>query len=303
MKKVAAVVVTHDRLTLLRDNLAHLKQQTLSCDILLVDNASSDGTQEYIRTHIHEYPGLRYRRLEQNNGGAGGFNCGMRWAVEAGYDYVWIMDDDCMPQSDALEKLMEADTQLSKRVQYGFLASAVLWTDGRECAMNRPLLSRGYFAYLELVRLGIVQIHQATFVSLLFPRRTILQFGLPIRDYFIWGDDIEYTRRIAVRGKIPCFLAGGSQVIHAMKSNTGSDIAIDTIDRLDRYERAFRNERFTYSREGLKGWCRYGLRCARGYWRILRYAKDYRLRRLCMLTRGIWRGLFFHPKIERIQDE
>lgn len=54
----------------------------------------------------------------------------MRWAVESGYEYIWIMDDDTLPEPSALEKLLEADRVLGGPANCGFLSSVVLWTDG-----------------------------------------------------------------------------------------------------------------------------------------------------------------------------
>jgi len=222
----------------------------------------------------------------------------MRWAVEAGYEYVWIMDDDCIPAKDALAHLMEADCLLGGSAQYGFLSSAVLWTDGKECKMNRQKIKKEYFEHLELLRYGIIQIEQATFVSLLIPAGTVMRYGLPIRDFFIWGDDIEYTRRMTVRNKIPCYMVGKSQVVHAMKDNNGSSIALDDQSRMERYCYAFRNEAFLYRKEGIKGICYYLAKCGMNVYRIFTAARDNRLRRCKVLLCGVAKGLFFNPKIE-----
>ena len=208
----AAVVVTHNRIDLLRQCVAQLENQTCACDILVVDNASTDGTAQWLESQ----PDLHCRNTGANLGGAGGFNLGMRWAVETGYDYVWVMDDDTLPQPDALEKLLEADKILEGN--YGWLSSVVLWVDGSECRMNRQKLNKRFYEFSPLLKYGLVQAEQATFVSLFLRSETIRRFGLPIKEFFIWGDDIEFTRRIAVRGGLPCFTVGQSQVIHATKA-------------------------------------------------------------------------------------
>ena len=147
MNKVAAVVVTYNRIELLKECIKALQQQIYTCDILIVDNASTDGTEEYINKIKKDYDNLHYKNTGDNIGGAGGFNFGMRWAVEAGYEYVWVMDDDCLPYADALEKLIETDETL--KGNYGWLASAVLWKDGHECKMNRVKLKKSFYEYLE----------------------------------------------------------------------------------------------------------------------------------------------------------
>ena len=147
----AAVVVTHNRIDLLRQCVAQLENQICACDILIVDNASTDGTAQWLESQ----PDLHCRNTGANLGGAGGFNLGMRWAVEAGYDYVWVMDDDCLPQPDALEKLLEADRILEGN--YGWLSSVALWTDGSECIMNRQKLNKRFYEFSPLLKYGLVQ--------------------------------------------------------------------------------------------------------------------------------------------------
>ena len=293
---IAAVVVTYNRLELLRQCVEALRTQTNSCDILIVDNASTDGTAQWLASQ----PDLHYRNTGSNLGGAGGFNYGMRWAVEAGYDYVWVMDDDTLPQPDALEKLLEADSVLEGN--YGWLSSVALWTDGSECKMNRQKLKKSFYAYSPLMKYGLVQAEQATFVSLFLRSETIRRFGLPIKEYYIWGDDLEYTRRIAVRGGVPCFIAGQSQVVHAAKSNVGSNVALDDPERIGRYFYAFRNEAHLYRQEGIKGraYC-FAKRC-RDFLRIMRYGKP-KAPRFGILFKGIWSGFFFRPKVEYIHPD
>ncbi|MCI7640476.1 MAG: glycosyltransferase family 2 protein [Clostridiales bacterium] len=293
---VAAIVVTYNRLELLRQCVEALRAQTAACDILIVDNASTDGTAQWLASQ----PDLHCRNTGSNLGGAGGFHFGMRWSVEDGYDYVWLMDDDTLPMPDALQKLLEADRILDGN--YGWLSSVALWTDGSECKMNRQKLKKSFYEYSPLMKYGLVQAEQATFVSLFLRSETIRRFGLPIKEYYIWGDDLEYTRRIAVRGGLPCFAAGQSQVVHAAKSNVGSNIALDEPERIGRYFYAFRNEAHLYRQEGMKGmaYC-FAKRC-RDFLRILRFGKP-KGPRFGILFKGIWAGFFFCPEIEILESQ
>ena len=291
---VAAVVVTYNRLVLLKQCVECLRGQTARCDVLIVNNASTDGTEEWLAAQAD----LLSRNTGSNLGGAGGFNYGMRWAVEAGFDYVWVMDDDTLPKPDALEKLLEADGLL--KGDYGWLSSVALWMDGSECKMNRQKLKKSYYDYSPLLKYGLVQAEQATFVSLFLRRETILREGLPIREFFIWGDDIEFTRRIAVREGTPCFLVGGSQVVHAAKNNEGSNIALDDPARIGRYFYAFRNEAYLYRQEGAKGRLFCFAKRGRDFLRIIRYGRPMGPR-MGVLLRGMWAGAFFRPCVEMIE--
>ena len=293
-KRISAIIVTYNRLGLLKQCIASVEQQTISCDLIVVNNASTDGTAAWLKTIQSDR--MIVIDLTENTGGAGGFNRGMREAVERGYDYLWMMDDDTLPNPDALEKLMEASDLLND--QYGWLVSVPLWTDGKECKMNRPKLAKKYFHYIELAKHGIIQAEQATMVSLLCRREVVEQVGLVIKDFWIWGDDIEFTRRIAVRNHLPSFLAGQSIVTHAMKNNNGSNIATDEADRISRYNYAFRNENYLYRKEGIKGFLYYTAKCAKNFFMIILKAKDHRLARIWVIIHQYFAGFFFRPKVE-----
>lgn len=297
MDKVCAVVVTYNRLDMLKECIASLKDQTVSCDVLVVNNASTDGTTDYLagdNSVIHIL-------LDNNTGGAGGFNAGMKEAVKRGYDYIWIMDDDTLPQNDALEKLLEADQILDGK--YGWLCSVPLWKDGKECVMNRPKLLKAYYTDIHLLKHGIVRGEHATFVSLFVRRKTVLDHGLPIKEFFIWGDDIEYTRRLSVRKKLPCYLIGKSQVVHAMEINVGSNIALDKPEKLPRYNLAFRNENYTFRKEGIKGVLYYVAKCGKYILLSLFKARNKRLKRAGIIIKQMVMGLFFNPRIEYMDDQ
>ena len=300
LNNVVAVVVTYNRIEMLKKCISAIENQTYSCDILIVNNASTDNTEEWIVSYSKSKDNIIYYNTGENIGGAGGFNYGMRKAVEAGYDYVWVMDDDCIPNTDALEKLMDADKTLGGYENYGYLSSVVLWTDGTECKMNRQKIRKAYYENVHYLKDSIIQVEQSTFVSLLFPAQTIKKVGLPIKDFFIWGDDIEFTRRITVRNNMQSFMVGSSQVVHAMKENTGSSIATDVPERINRYRYAFRNEGYLYKQEGIKGIAYYIAKCGLNFCRIIFKAKDHKLKRCRVLIGSMIKGLFFNPDVEKV---
>lgn len=288
--RVAAVVVTYNRLPMLQKCIAKLEAQTEPCDILVVNNASTDGTTEWLAGREKDNTRLHARDTGANLGGAGGFNFGMRWAVEAGYEYLWVMDDDCLPEPDALEKLLEADALLGG--EYGWLSSVALWTDGSVCKMNlqRKTPYRDIDGFVSPLTPSVM----ASFVSLFLRAETVKAFGLPIKDFFIWSDDWEYTRRIS--RKKPCYVAAESRVVHAMKSNTVVNIATDTPERLGRYRYFYRNDVYLYRREGLKGWL---WLLAKDAWHSAQVIRRGKLPRLRVIWRGFRDGLGFRPGVEK----
>lgn len=298
MNKVAAVVVTYNRIDLLKQCVEALLKQNYPCDILLVNNNSTDGTEEWALEQVNKFDNIKYHNTGANLGGAGGFNFGMRWALEDGYEFVWVMDDDCVSYEDTLEELMIAHNKLEGN--YGWLSSVALWKDGKVCMMNRQKLHESFYTYAELIQHGLIQAKQATFVSLLLSASVVKKVGLPIKEFFIWGDDIEYTRRIAVRCGVPCFIVGKSKALHLMENNSGSSIAFDKKERLSRYYYAYRNENYLYRKEGIKGVLYYLGKCGLNLIRILRYSKDYKIKRCYIIINCVLSGMSFNPKIEKI---
>jgi rhamnopyranosyl-N-acetylglucosaminyl-diphospho-decaprenol beta-1,3/1,4-galactofuranosyltransferase len=197
--RVWAVVVTHNRRALLERCLDALAAQTRLADrVLVVDNASSDGTHELLCERAADDPALEVLSLAENGGGAGGFHAGMGHAHAAGADWLWLMDDDTIPEPACLAELLEAAQRAPEPP--ALLASTVLWTDGRMHPMNWPGFERERLdRVIEAAQRGLLPLRTATFVSLLIAREAIDVHGLPLRDYFLWSDDIEYTARILRR--------------------------------------------------------------------------------------------------------
>ena len=294
MNDIAAVVVTYNRKSLLLENICCLLAQTYPLDIIIIDNASSDGTYEAIVDYINDNK-ILYFNTGSNLGGAGGFQYGIKVAVHSGYKYVWLMDDDCMPKTNALAELVKAGKELEV---FGFLSSKVLWRDGSLCMMN--VQRRTVTKPLKNYSGGNIRVAMASFVSLLIRTDVIYEIGLPIKEFFIWTDDWEYTRRISL--KYPCYAVCLSEVVHKSNSNIGADIASDSIDRLERYKFLYRNDVYLYRREGFKGFLYEVVRLTAHFFRILFKAKDHKFLRIKMMLVGTKQGFSFKPQIEYIDQ-
>lgn len=293
--RVAAVVVTYNRRALLLECLDCLRRQTATgLDIIVVDNASTDGTGAALAP-LRAKGRLTYINTGANLGGAGGFQLGVRRAVEAGYDYAWIMDDDSMPAPTALEALLSAAREIG---EFGWLSGRTFWTDGSLCRMNiQRDLRMGNLADFSQKR---VPSGAATFVSLLIPSSVVRKVGLPIKEFFIWADDLEYTRRIS--RQYPCYVIPDSVTVHKCATNNGGNIATDRPERVDRYRYAYRNEVYVYRREGWPGIRRLLLRTPLHILRVLTQSKGQRWKRIKVIVGGTIKGFGFKPEIEYVND-
>lgn len=288
--RVAAVVVTYNRRELLRECLeALLKQSNPNTEIIVVDNASTDGTGEYLRENFAGK--IAYYNTGKNLGGAGGFNYGMKKALETGCDYIWLMDDDCVVNDSSLSGLLQEAGNLKD--EFGFLSSKVLWTDGSLCRMN--IQKKTYTEKVTEEEDHPTRIIMATFVSFFVKAETVRKIGLPISEFFIWADDLEYSRRIS--REYPCYYVPASTVCHKTRNNLGSNLPSDSSRDLSRYSYAYRNEYYLYRREGLRGRAYYWMKRKFHTVKIL-LKSDRKRERLGIIHRAVQEGKHFFPQTE-----
>lgn len=222
MPSIAAVVVTYNRVELLLECIAGLLAQTRPLDhILLIDNASTDGTAERLQASgLLDHPKIEYVALPANIGGAGGFHEGLHLASEAGYDWIWLMDDDAEPEPDCLEKMAAAFAEESAVL----VAPAVVNGDGQrdDPAAHRarllPSSEATFYRFSSPLHLkhcvgrDIVPIDVCSFVGPCIKRSAIAEAGLPKKEFFIHQDDIEYSLRLGKVGRL--LLVPGARIRH-----------------------------------------------------------------------------------------
>ncbi|MFT9267441.1 glycosyltransferase family 2 protein [Oenococcus sp.] len=297
---VSAVVVTYNRLDLLKQSIAALQNQHSASlkHIIIVNGASTDGTKDWVLTEEKKDTKIIFVDLPKNVGGAGGFNQGVRAFIQqTNDDFVWLMDDDSLVTDDALDRLLEV-WQLDPTA--GMAASHDIWKDGTWANMNMaaPLFSdkiKVYYGDAPFVR-----IKHSTFVSTIISRMAVLKVGLPQKEYFIWGDDIEYTQRVT--HFFPGFFVRNSIVVHASGKNPlPGDISGEKVRaRLPRYLNEFRNRLCTSKRRhSLPKYIKTLGHNAYDFVKVLLTpGVKFRFAKLGIIIKGTWNGFFFNPPIE-----
>lgn len=296
--KITAIILTYNRKDMLVRCLEGVMSQKAATDIIVVDNGSTDGTSGMFTgpDAIYTNKKIHYYNSGMNIGCAGGFSYGIRKAAELGYDLVWLMDDDCVPSDAALSEMLKYAEQYEGTL--GFLSSKVLWKDGSVSLMNvqRRTLVRNVIDMSP----AVIPVVMASFASLLIPMTVIKDVGLPYRDFFIWTDDWEYTRRISL--KYPCVMIPSSEVTHYIAANSKADISSAAPDRLHRYRYLYRNDVVLYRREGIRGVLYESVRLPLHITRILLsdLDKKEKRKRIGILIGGTLEGLSFYPEPDRL---
>ena len=186
---VATIIVTYNRLELLKKSIdAHLLQTRASDIILIVDNSSTDGTSDYLKEIVNKYSNIKRLSLIDNTGGAGGFYYGLKYLQENfPVDWIWMMDDDAIPDIKALENLVKFVD--SKNNLYGSLPQL----DGKCCWPNSNVKGKILDNYNNFH--AIEEVRWIPFLGFMISLDTVNKIGLPKKEFFLAADDVEYSMR------------------------------------------------------------------------------------------------------------
>ncbi len=222
-ERVAAVIVTYNRREALAECLDAVLRQTRPVDaVYIIDNDSVDGTPDYLKERgfiddvlspagepeeaVKTIPlssgpegrevEVHYVRMHVNTGGAGGFYEGIRRCHEAGFDWLWLMDDDGIPAENQLSELLRKSDEKNLL----FLCPLVIDKDNREALTFRPAHLRNVKNSVEAIKAeavdGVVFDWVTPFNGTLVNREIVERIGNIKKEMFIWGDEREYVLRI-----------------------------------------------------------------------------------------------------------
>lgn len=202
--KSAIIIVTYNRKELLLQCINSVLKQTIKPSaIYIIDNASTDGTKDFLTDNgifNRKDIDIIYHRMSENKGGAGGFYFGLKTAHETNkYDAYIVMDDDGIADEKELEELIKYTNE------YSYINALVVNKDDytktafarKNCGYNRKCIEH------ESNTNGIIFNYAAPFNGTLYTKDLINQIGYPIPELFFQGDEVNFHRRAINAGYIP----------------------------------------------------------------------------------------------------
>lgn len=123
--KILVVIVTYNAMQWSERCLNSLHKSKVKPDVFVVDNGSSDGTQAYIKEH---YPEVLFLQSKENIGFGRANNLGLQYALDNGYDYVYLLNQDAWVMPDTFNRLIALYEQYP---EYGILSPFQMNNDMR----------------------------------------------------------------------------------------------------------------------------------------------------------------------------
>ncbi len=212
---IGVVLVTFNRLGELKKALPCYENQSFKPKyIIVVDNCSTDGTDEFLNEWLKEESVIDKKviSLAENEGGSGGFYAGLKEAQErTDAAWIWVADDDAFPEGDAFKiandfymknhEMMKKcsafcgmcvdDNKHAATLHQARIKTTIVGK--QEIPVNEKEFEKEYF-----------KMDLYSFAGTFLRREALLKAGLPIRDFFIYQDDYEHACRMRKLGNIYC---------------------------------------------------------------------------------------------------
>ncbi len=202
--KILAIIVTYKGKQWYDRCFGSLLESVIPVDVFVVDNASGDGSLEYIQEH---FPQLHLVASEKNLGFGQANNKGFRYALDNGYDYVFLLNQDAwLHAPDAIERLVEVAEQ---HTEYGIVSPLHLYGSGERITIGMKhnlmsMITPENDCYSDAV-LGhtmhdIYEVNYVCAAAWLLPIKTLQTIGGFDPIFFHYGEDDNYMQRVTYHG-------------------------------------------------------------------------------------------------------
>ena len=199
--KVLVIIVSYNAMRWIDRCLQSVLDSSVPADIYVIDNGSTDHTQEYIQKH---YPQVMSVQSKENLGFGRANNIGLQYALQQFYDYVYLLNQDAWLMPDTLEKLIAVNRQFP---EYGVLSPFQLQGNGQNIDVNfvsgvcsyqsnSRLINDLYFGKIE----AVYEVPDVMAAHWLVSRDCLRKVGGFSPTFPHYGEDNNYAQRVLYHG-------------------------------------------------------------------------------------------------------
>nr|WP_315030706.1 glycosyltransferase family 2 protein [uncultured Chryseobacterium sp.] len=238
MSKIHIIIVTYNAMKWAERCFSSLRKSSVPIQCFVIDNGSTDGTQEFIKTH---FPEVNFTQSETNLGFGKANNIGIEKAYKEGADFFYLMNQDAWLYEDTMEKLLNVYNNYPNRDEIGIISP--IHIDGTEKYLDIFLdqyIAKNYEKtrmISDLYFQTVKPYYEIIFVNAahwLLPKKTIEAIGGFNPYFFHYGEDDEYVNRIHFHQKKVLLVPGskaihdGVQMIHKIDLKKYPDLRVET---------------------------------------------------------------------------
>jgi len=205
MKKVAVIIVNYNGLKYLPDlfgSLFKFPPESVSQEILVIDNNSTDNSISWLKEH---YPEVKILQQSENLGFAQANNLGMQYAIDQNFDYVFLLNQDTLIEKGCLDSLA---AQIEESDKYGAVQPRIMLHPQTELVNslgNRiHFLGFGYtYGHkhrFEELSLTDNQVDYCSGAAVLFKTEVLKKVGLFDPELFMYHEDLDLGWRLSLNG-------------------------------------------------------------------------------------------------------
>jgi GT2 family glycosyltransferase len=222
---VVAIVVAWNSADCIARCLASLEASQFKVKTIVIDNDSHDETAAV----VGQFPDVTYHNTQANLGYAGGNNVGIKQAMAAGADYVFILNPDAYVATDCIGTMvaaMEADQTIaaaSPKIYYAdsdtvwFAGATLDWRNGTSAHIGQGMQDTGQFDQ-------DIDLSRANGCAMLVRTSALPAVGLLDEQYFLYYEETDWSVRFTNAGYTLRYIAA-AHCYHAASQSTGGYFA------------------------------------------------------------------------------
>ncbi|WP_128982550.1 glycosyltransferase family 2 protein [Halarcobacter ebronensis] len=222
MKDLGIVICNFNKVDYLKGCLETLFKsnfENLSYDVIVVDNASTDGSSEFVKKN---YPSVILLQNEENTGGSGGFDRGIRYCIDKKYEYVALLDNDILLEENTIINLIN---YIKENPKVGVVGSKI-------CTMDNPEIVQEMGSFIDFENKFNFEVPLKSYKDdntlpevvvcdyvpaccLVTTKEILEKVGSFNTDHFIYWDDMDWCKRVTNLG-FEIHAINNSRVFHKM---------------------------------------------------------------------------------------